>query len=218
MFKELKIGPYQDLGRITPSQIVRQYGIWLAALVAGLLIVVAWTIWIEVLVNRRTSQLSFANEELAREIGQRRKIEEVAREREAELARIGRLNLVGEMTSGLAHELNHPLATIINYANRSIRRLKSGTSDKEQLLSVLERVSRQAQKAADIISSLRELVRKGNSERKIAGLNSLLEDVSGLLEGDARRNGIDLKMIRLIVQGKRAGSGNLHSGLSGFSA
>lgn len=194
MFKELKIGPYENLGRITPSQIVRQYGGWLAALVAGLVVVLAWTIWIEVLVNRRTSQLSLANAELEREIEQRRKIEEIARERETELARIGRLNLVGEMTSGIAHELNHPLATIINYANGSIRRLRSGTSDNAQLLSVLELVTNQAQKAADIISSLRELVRKGNSERRTACLNALLEDVSVLLEGDARRKGIELKL------------------------
>jgi two-component system sensor histidine kinase TtrS len=194
MFKDLKIGPYKNLGRITPFQIVRQYGIWILLLLVGVLTIVAWTIWIEVLVNRRTRQLSLANRELERQIGERHKAEEIAREREAELARIGRLNLVGEMTSGLAHELNHPLATIINYANGSIRRLKSGTSDSKQLLSVLELVSSQAQKAADIISSLRELVRKGNSERKIACLNALIQDVSLLMEADAHRSGIALKL------------------------
>ena len=194
LFKDLKIGPYAELGQVTPAQIFHQYGVWLAVLLAVVLSIVAWTVWIEVLVNRRTRQLSLANEELARQIEERRRAEHTASEREAELARIGRLNLVGEMASGLAHELNHPLATIINYANGSIRRLKSGTSDQTQMLSVLQRVSSQAQQAADIINSMRELVRKGNSERKLACLNTVLQDASVLLEADTRRNNISLEL------------------------
>ena len=194
LFKDLKIGPYADLGQVTPAQILHQYGVWLAVLLAAVLLVIAWTVWVEVLVNRRTRELSRANDELARQVEERRRAENTASERGAELARIGRLNLVGEMASGLAHELNHPLATIINYANGSIRRLKSGTSDQAQMLSVLQRVSNQAQQAADIINSMRELVRKGNSERKLACLNSVLQDASVLLEADTRRNNICLEL------------------------
>ena len=62
------------------------------------------------------------------------------------------------------------------------------------MLSVLQRVSNQAQQAADIINSMRELVRKGNSERKLACLNAVLQDASVLLEADTRRNNISLEL------------------------
>ena len=68
--------------------------------------------------------------------------------------------MTGEMTAGLAHELNQPLYALNNFAQGALRRLEAGTLDQESLVAVLNDVSRESQRAADTIRSLRRYVRK----------------------------------------------------------
>ncbi|MCG8544265.1 MAG: PhnD/SsuA/transferrin family substrate-binding protein, partial [Alphaproteobacteria bacterium] len=100
LFRELRIGPYEDLGAITMSDIFKQYGPWMVLVVLVLVLTVSWAAWIEFLVTRRTRELSLANKELERQVAERQRVEEVARQRQAELAHVARLNTMGEMASG----------------------------------------------------------------------------------------------------------------------
>ena len=62
----------------------------------------------------------------ATDVSEQRRAKRVAREHEAELARVMRVSTMGEMAATMAHELNQPLAAIVNYASGSIRRIESG--------------------------------------------------------------------------------------------
>jgi len=189
LFRELRIGPYEDLGKITVADVFKNYGPWIIVAAVVLALTASWAAWIEFLVARRTRELSLANQELERQVAERRRVEEVARQRQAELAHAARLSTMGEMASGLAHELNHPLATITNYARGCIRRLRAGEADTPEMLEALENVSGQAERAAELIRSIRDFVRKTDRQRQSADLNEIIREVAGLLDLEVQSSG-----------------------------
>lgn len=105
------------------------------------------------------------------------------------LAHAGRLGLLGEMVSGIAHEVNQPLTAISNYAAACRRLLKSGSANPDELIEVLEKIARQAEHAGQVIRGLRAMVRRQDSEREML-------DFSQLLDGVTRLSAIDLRFIR----------------------
>lgn len=97
-------------------------------------------VWIAFLVRRRSRQLEVAHNRL--------------RQQEADLQKAQRLNILGEMASGFAHELNQPLSAIRHYAQGCILRLNK-ESEKHPLINALTKIDDQAQRGADIIRNLR---------------------------------------------------------------
>ena len=131
-----------------------------------------------------------------RDITETRAAEEQSRKHQTELVHVCRLSTMGETATGIAHELNQPLAAIINYANGCARRLRSGRDDKAELLDALERIGGQATRAAEIIKRLRAMVGKQAPSRVVVDLNDLVREVCGFIEFDIRRIGavVDLQL------------------------
>lgn len=194
LFRELRIGPYEELGAITLADLFKQYGPWVVVAVICLLVMAGWATWIEILVARRTRELSTANAELQRQIGERRRAEEEARRRLAELAHVHRLNTLGEMAAGFAHELNQPLAAITNYAKGCVRRLKSGRGEPAELLDAMEQVAQQAGRAAQVIRRIRGFVRKEAPKRAAADINHVIGETVNLVRVDLERQGITVTL------------------------
>ncbi len=194
LFRVLRIGPYEYLGDITLSDLFEQYGPWIFLVTASLVLVAGWASWIEYLVARRTKELSSANAELERQVAERRRAEDTARQRQSELTHIARLNTMGEMASGLAHELNHPLATINNYIQGCIRRIKQGTYNPGAMLDALENASDEAERAAAVIRSMREFIRKEGTRRENVDINNIVRDVAGLLDFEIQSKRISLRL------------------------
>ncbi|MHA1598794.1 MAG: ATP-binding protein, partial [Alphaproteobacteria bacterium] len=193
LFKVLRIGPYEDLGRITFTDLINQHGHWIVLGVVVLLLTIGWATWIEVLVARRTRELSQANSELERQISVRRLAEEDAHMRRAELAHVHRLNTMGEMASGFAHEINQPLSAITNYARGCIRRINKGTGDNTEILGALEQVAAQATRAGEVIKRIRTFVRKEEPESEITDINRVIRESLEYIESDADRQGVSLE-------------------------
>jgi PAS domain S-box-containing protein len=129
-----------------------------------------------------------------RDITERKHAEEQARRHQAELAHVARLSTMGEMASGLAHELNQPLAAIMNYTQGTVRRMRSGTASHEELLAALEQVRIQAERAGEIIRRLRNFVRKGDPQRTLVDVNTMVREVLDLVEPDLRRHDVRLRL------------------------
>ncbi len=128
-------------------------------------------------------------------VTERRQAEEEARQHRDELAHVSRVSTMGELATGIAHELNQPLAAISSYsfAARSIvEQFSSGIPDLEETLGKLEE---QAIRAGDIVRRLRDYVAKAESARVRADLNTLVRDVATLVEPDIRMAGTILKLI-----------------------
>lgn len=109
--------------------------------------------------------------------------------RQQEVARLGRVALMGELTASLAHELNQPLAAIASYAAAGRRFLAGGTADPQLLNELLAEVSTDARRAGDVIRGIRHLVRKGEETRCVVDLNASLREVLRLLRSDLVEHG-----------------------------
>ena len=111
-----------------------------------------------------------------------RRAEQESRQHQAELVHVCRLSTMGEVATGMAHELNQPLAAIVNYANGASRRLKSGQGDSAALVDAMAHISGQAQRAGEIIKRLRALVGKQQPIRSVVDLNLLVREVCSFVE------------------------------------
>lgn len=149
---------------------------------------------LEARVRERTANLVAANERLQTEISERKRIEQRIREREAELAHVSRLSTMGEMAATMAHEINQPLAAIVNYAAGCLHRLKSGRSDVDELLQAVEQIALQAHRAGDIVHRLRRFVRKRGPRRVMMDINEAVREAVGFVTQEARRLGVRLRM------------------------
>lgn len=122
-----------------------------------------------------------------------RKAEEESRQHQAELAHFARLCTMGEMATGLAHELNQPLAAIVSYTQGCVRRLLAGNDNSNQLLEAMQQVTRQAQRAGEIIRRMRNFVSKGEPQRASVHINDILSEVVGMAKIEIKKNNVAVK-------------------------
>lgn len=121
------------------------------------------------------------------DITERLAMEDRNRRQEAELAHFLRLGTMGEMATGLAHELNQPLAAIKNYAQGCVRRLRVGGADTAELLEAMDQVNKQATRAGEIIKRIRGFVGKRQPASEMIDVNEAIIDVVEMIGSDLRR-------------------------------
>lgn len=110
---------------------------------------------------------------------------------QGELARMARLNELGEMASTLAHELNQPLSVIANYAQGCTRLLRDmDDSVASKMRDALEEMSRQSLRAGQIIRHLREFVTRGETEKTPENIRGLVEEAGALALVGSRERGM----------------------------
>lgn len=124
---------------------------------------------------------------------------EAARQLQSELAHVSRLSTMGEMATGLAHELNQPLTAISNYAMGCVYRLDQGVVDADQIKPAIQQISQQAIRAGEIIRRIREFVGKTELGRLDAGhpdidINATIRAAVELLENDALEHNATIKL------------------------
>jgi|GEM_PF-2289997 len=128
------------------------------------------------------------------DITHRVQAEEQARQHQAELAHMARLNIMGEMATGIAHELNQPLSAIVTYSDVALRSLASGTPELERLQETIKGSRDQAQRAADIIRHLRQLVSKQAPQRQVTNLNELIGEAAKFISADLKRHQTSIQL------------------------
>ncbi|MFY3382919.1 PAS domain S-box protein [Paracidovorax sp. MALMAid1276] len=127
------------------------------------------------------------------DITAQKRAEEQQQQREAQLQRVQRVITVGEMASTLAHELNQPLAALVNYA--AAARSLAAQGKAEALNDSLAALSSQALRAADIVGRIRRWVRQHPESREPCDLNAAVDQsLALLLRAEARRNGVAVRL------------------------
>ena len=127
---------------------------------------------------------------IATDITARRSAEALAAS-QAEKAQVtSRLVTMGEMASSVAHELNQPLTAITNYCNGMVTRVKNDAIGKDDLVAALEKTSRQAQRAGQIIHRIRSFVKKSEPQRQPAQARTIVEDAVELASIELRRRNV----------------------------
>ena len=119
---------------------------------------------------------------------------EAERAHRDELARVGRLSTLGEMTAGIAHEINQPLTAIALYAQAVGRMLDAGNPNPARLREAAVKLAAQSLRAGAVIDRIQRLFRHRESVRESVAVNALVTDTMRLAETDARVNGMQIEL------------------------
>ena len=131
---------------------------------------------------------------IVRDVSLRKHQEQQEREHLDELAHVARLCLIGEMGSGIAHEVNQPLTAIANYTQACLRFIGVENPDLDKLGDILFKVHQQALKAGQIIHRMKDFASHRKIYRRAVDINALVEDAVGLCASDFKQNKIKLAL------------------------
>ncbi|WP_170181713.1 sensor histidine kinase [Phreatobacter stygius] len=113
---------------------------------------------------------------------------------EARFAQATRVNAMGELASGIAHELAQPIAAILSQSQAGARLVRSEPLDRQAVIQALEANARLAKRAGAILDRLRDYVRPGAPERQPTNAGELVGHVVALIRGDVAGRGVHLSV------------------------
>lgn len=125
-------------------------------------------------------------------VSERRRVETILQQRQSELAHVSRLSMAGEMAAALAHELNQPLLAAIAFTRAAQRLLAAGPADGAKVAGAMDRAVAEAQRAGDIIRTLREFIGKDRTSRQAHAPAELVGEALALVAPECVRGGIRL--------------------------
>lgn len=123
-------------------------------------------------VRQRTAELELANEQLRVEIEERESAVQERIRLEAKLHRAEKMESLGRLAGGVAHDLNNVLSGIVSYPDLLLHRLPSDSDMREPLINI----HRSGKRAAAIVDDLLSLARRGIKTRQIVQLNDVVDN------------------------------------------
>ena len=120
--------------------------------------------------------------------------EQELRDKQEQLVQAGKLATLGELTTGVAHELNNPLNNIGLFVGNAIDLIELGATDRGQIVRELRRTTQQVHKATEIISHLRTFGRAAPVSREPISLRQVIESALSLMQEQLR-----LREIKVMV-------------------
>ncbi|MBP5997255.1 MAG: sensor histidine kinase [Azonexus sp.] len=136
-------------------------------------------------VDERTVDLSAANQLLQDEVAERIRAERTLRAAQDELVQAGKLAVIGQLSTGIAHELNQPLAALRTLSGNGVRFLERG--DLATTRANLERIAQLVDRMGLITSQLRTFARKSSGQLQPVALCRALDNALALLEPRLRQ-------------------------------
>ena len=120
--------------------------------------------------------------------------EQELRDKQEQLIQAGKLATVGELTTGIAHELNNPLNNIGLFVENAIDRLQFGVADRGSILAELRNAVEQVRKATQIISHLRTFGRVAPVSREPVRINEVVCRAVSLVREQLRLRQIEVHL------------------------
>jgi PAS domain S-box-containing protein len=124
---------------------------------------------------------------------ERKQAEEALRQAQADLARANRVTTMGELTASLAHEVNQPIAAAVTDARTCLRWLTREQPDVDEAREAASRMVKDTTRAAEIVSRIRLLFKKGGVERELVDVNEMIREMIVLLRSEIARYSISVQ-------------------------
>lgn len=143
--------------------------------------------WVEVTAHAEPSRHGLRVDALMRDVTERKRLEDQARDLYHQLLQAEKLAALGQTISGVAHELNNPLATILTWAERLSQR-----SVDDQTRRGLETILAESERAAKIVRNLLTFARKRHTTRTMVDLNAVVRETLALRSYEQRLSNITI--------------------------
>jgi signal transduction histidine kinase len=143
--------------------------------------------------KERATELLQANETLQKEMDTCRRAEEGLRQAQAELARVSRMNAMGELTSSLAHEVNHPIGAMMINAETCLRWLSYEVPNVERARAIASMIVKDGTRASGAVTRIRQLFDRGAPLRDSVDVNDVIREMIVLLRDEAAQCGVSIR-------------------------
>jgi C4-dicarboxylate-specific signal transduction histidine kinase len=117
-----------------------------------------------------------------------------ARDARSQIAHVGRLSILGELSASIAHEVNQPLSAVVANANASLLWLEHAPPNLEEARQALARIVRDANRASAVMVRVRRLAKKRRTQDAFFDANEMINDTVALVRHDASQKGIRLRV------------------------
>jgi len=154
-----------------------------------------WDILETATLKRAKGELKRLNEELEQRVeertGELMRASEALREAQTQLAHVNRLTTMGQVAASIAHEINQPLAAVVNNANACLRWLAA--QNLEEGRRSAELVIADGDRASDIMSGIRALFKKAPLQNSAVDVNEVIVEVISLTHGEVVKHGVSVQ-------------------------
>src|SRR5262249_36667108 len=128
------------------------------------------------------------------DITERKRAEVALQDARAELERVSRVTMMGELAASIAHEINQPLAGVVTSANAGLNWLAAKPPNLSKTREALDRILRDGTRGGDVLARIRALLKRTPPAKTFVGLNQIVRDVLALTAGDLRQHNIELSL------------------------
>lgn len=125
---------------------------------------------------------------------EQRRLKDRLRELQNELAHASRLSTAGELSSIIAHELNQPLAAIVNFSGACIELLRQPDAGVDDLVPYLKSSNLEARRAGEVLARLRGFVQRRDPHRTPLRIDDVLRETLPLVRGEAKLAGVTIEL------------------------
>jgi C4-dicarboxylate-specific signal transduction histidine kinase len=114
-------------------------------------------------------------------------------EARSQLAHVGRVTTMGELTASIAHEVNQPLAAVVTNGNACVRWLAAEPPDLDEARAAVARLVKDANRASEIIAQVRALTRSSPPEQDWLSVNDIILGTLSLIDSEILQNHVSLR-------------------------
>jgi PAS domain S-box-containing protein len=143
---------------------------------------------------------------IARDITARKQAEQETQLLQRQIAHAGRVSMMGQLATALAHEINQPLGAILRNAEAAELHLQRPSPDLDELREIIADIHKDDERAGQVIDRMRALLRRHTLETRRLDVGALVDDVVALVRADAEARQVKLDVdvpADLPVQGDR---------------
>ncbi len=129
---------------------------------------------------------------ICQDVTERRRSQDEAIRLKVELARVGRISMMGQLGSALAHELNQPLGAILRNVEAAEIFLKSDKPDLGEIREIIRDIRENDEQAGAVIDRMRSMLQRLPMETESVDIAGLMDGVNALVRGDASKREVEV--------------------------